>query len=87
MYNAETDHQVVPIGADLMHLLDNQDGAVIAAAARTSKGRWQVSADGADTVTVNDRTAAVTALTETALAVLGGTGYSTMVPHGLTAQP
>lgn len=85
MYDVKTDHKIVGHNPDLMQLYD-QDGTLIATAARTS-GVWTVDAAGVDDVTADTRQAAIMALTEQALAALGGTGYSTMVPHGLAEQP
>lgn len=85
MYTVRTDHQIVPFGADLMRLYD-RDGAVVVTAERTS-GTWTIHADTVDDVTADDRGAAVTAMTEQALAVLPGDGYSTFVPQGLLEQP
>ncbi|AER47583.1 minor tail protein [Mycobacterium phage DS6A] len=87
MYDVKTDHQVVPVGADLMQLVDCRTGALIATATRTGE-RWMVAADGGIAGgTVGARGEAITALVELALAALGGTGYSTLVPSGLSEVP
>lgn len=86
MYDARTDHQIVPFGDDLMQLFDSNNGTAIVTATRTD-GTWTVHAEGIDDVTAPDRPAAITALTEQALAALPGTGYSTTVPHGLAEMP
>ncbi len=85
MYAVKTDHQIVGINPDLMHLLD-ETGALIAAAERVD-GSWTITAEDVPDVTAASRGEAITALTEQALKALGGTGYSTMVPHGLSAAP
>lgn len=83
MYRVETDHQVVAFGHDRLALLNNADGATIATAVEDG-GTWTVTADGADPVTADSTMGAVDALTAMALTVLGGAGYSTLVPHGIT---
>lgn len=80
-----TDHQIVPFGDNLMGLFD-ANGTLIVSATRTETG-WEITADGADPVSVESRAAAVTALIDTALSVLPGDGYSCLVPRGLTDQP
>lgn len=86
MYDVRTDHQIVPFDTELMKLFNCEDSTVIVTATRT-EGAWTVHADGADDVIAPDRPAAITAMTEQALAVLPGTGYSTTVPHGLAELP
>ena len=85
MYDVRTDHQIVPFDTELMKLFNGDDGTVIVTATRADGvgGTWTVSAEGVADVTAADRQAAITAMTEQALAALGGTGYSTTVPHGL----
>ena len=85
MYDVRTDHQIVAFDSELMQLFDSATGAAIVTATRVGGvgGTWTVSADGVDDVTAADRQAAITAMIEQALAALGGTGYSTTVPHGL----
>lgn len=85
LYDVKTDHKIVGHNPDLMQLYD-QAGTLIATATRAD-GVWTVSADGITDVTADTRQDAIMALTEQALAALGGTGYSTMVPHGLAEQP
>lgn len=80
----KTDHQVVAFGADLMGLFDGE-GTLIVQAARV-EGGWQVTAEGVD-VLVENRKSAITGLTEVALQVLPGSGYSTLVPRGLEDLP
>lgn len=80
-----TDHQIVAFGNNLMGLFDG-DGTQLVTATRTETG-WEITADGADPVTATSRAEAVTAMTDTALAILPGDGYSCLVPHGLTDQP
>jgi hypothetical protein len=77
-----TDHQIVAFKNDTMILIDCGDGSTHATASR-SEGVWTVSADSVPDVSANSRPDAITALTEQALAALPGTGYSTLVPHGL----
>lgn len=86
MYDVRTDHQIVAFDTELMQLFNCEDGAVIVTASRAD-GIWTVHADGIDDVTAADRPAAITAMTEQALAVLPGTGYSTTVPYGLPELP
>lgn len=86
MFNVTTDHQVVPFSDDQMALFDAKSGNRIAVAVRAS-GSWTISADGIDDKTASDRSGAISALLDAALESLGGTGYSTMIPHGLTDQP
>lgn len=83
--HVKTDHQIVPFGDDLMGLFD-RDGAKLVTATRTETG-WEITADGADPVTVESVGEAVTALIDTALSILPGDGYSCLVPHTLTPQP
>lgn len=85
MYGVKTDHQIVAINKDLMHLIDEE--ATLIAAATRSDDEWTVTADGVEDVTTSTRSEAIIALTEQALASLGGTGYSTLVPRGLSDQP
>ena len=86
MYDVQTDHQILAFGADKMALFDRQSGNVIVEANRADDV-WTVHADGIDDTTAASRSEAVTAMTEHALAALPGTGYSTLVPYGLTEQP
>ncbi len=86
MYDVKTDHQIVAFDTELMQLFNCADGTVIVTASRAA-GTWTVHADGVDDVTAPDRQAAITAMTEQALAALGGTGYSTTVPYGLPELP
>lgn len=81
----KTDHQIVPFGDDVMGLFTSA-GELLVTATRGETG-WEITAEGADTTTVESRTAAVTALVDTALAVLPGDGYSCLVPRGLTDLP
>ena len=48
---------------------------------------WTIHVDGVDDVTADTRGEAITALTEQVLAVLPGSGYSTLVPQGLAGLP
>lgn len=84
--DVRTDHQIVAFGSEHMKLFDAATGDPIVTATR-SAGTWTVSADGVPDVTAADRPGAITAMTEQALAALGGTGYSTLVPYGLPEQP
>ncbi|KLO25912.1 hypothetical protein ABW16_21630 [Mycolicibacter heraklionensis] len=86
MFAVTTDHQIVPFSDDQMALFDAKTGNRIALAVRESEA-WTVSADGIDDRSAEDRPAAITALLDAAIEALGGTGYSTMVPHGLAEQP
>lgn len=83
MFDVKTDHQIVPFGSDLMRLFDGT-GNIIVTATRTGNG-WDVEATDAPGVSNRaTRSEAITAMINKALEVLPGTGYSTLVPHGLT---
>ncbi|ASR75884.1 minor tail protein [Mycobacterium phage Aziz] len=82
MYHVQTDHQVVGFGIDHMKLFDARTGEPLVSATRVD-GVWTVEAIGIPNVTAEDRPGALTAMTEQALASLGGTGYSTLIPHEL----
>ncbi|NOQ58409.1 hypothetical protein HGK73_10150 [Mycolicibacterium fortuitum] len=69
-----------------MKLFDATTGEPIVTATRED-GTWTVVADGIPDVTATDRGAAITAMTEHALAALPGTGYSTLVPRELSDLP
>lgn len=86
MYHVQTNHQIVGFGADHMKLFDATTGEPIVTATRTD-GTWTITADGIDDVTATDRGAAITAMTEHALAILPGSGYSTLVPRELSELP
>lgn len=86
MFEVRTDHKIVAFDTELMQLFNCADGVVIVTATRAD-GVWTVHADGVDDVTAPDRPAAITAMTEQALAALPGTGYSTTVPTDLADLP
>jgi hypothetical protein len=87
MFDVQTDHQVVPFGADNMGLFNASDGTPVALAGR-SGGIWTIHADGIDDVTTDNRGDAIDALKAHALALPGAkSGYSTTVPPGLREQP
>jgi hypothetical protein len=86
MYAVKTDHQIAAFGDDLMRLFDSATGEPIVTATRAD-GTWTVTADSVPDVTAADRSAALTAMTEQALAALPGAGYSTLIPHGLAELP
>lgn len=81
-----THHQVVALGDNLMQLRDRQTGQVIVSACRESD-TWSISCQGADNMAATSRSEAITAMTEQALKVLDGTGFSALVPHGLREMP
>lgn len=81
----KTNHQIVGFGTELMGLFDNE-GILLVSATR-SGGVWTVTAEGADPVTTTDRGEAITALIDTALTILPGTGYSCQVPHTVANLP
>ncbi|AXH46866.1 minor tail protein [Mycobacterium phage Aminay] len=86
--NVQTDHQILGFGHNKMLLLDSGTGNVIVEANRTADGQpWTVHTDGVDDATAASRSEAVTAMTEHALAVLPGTGYSTLLANGLLDLP
>ncbi|QNL30747.1 hypothetical protein SEA_ESTES_38 [Mycobacterium phage Estes] len=82
MYHVQTDHQVVGFGVDHMKLFDARTGEPLVSASRVD-GEWTIEATGIPDVTASDRGAALTAMTEQALASLSGNGYSTLIPHEL----
>lgn len=86
MYTVITDHQIVGFGTEHMKLFVSVTGDPIVTASRDA-GTWTVTADGVPDVTATDRAGAVTAMTEQALASLGGSGYSTIVPRELSELP
>lgn len=86
MYDAQTSHQIIAFGTELMQLFDSTDGTIVVTAERID-GTWTVKATGIDDVTAANRADAITALIDQALASLSGTGYSTLVPHGLPEMP
>jgi len=92
IYDVGTDHQIVSFGANRMVLFDADSGEVIVAAERPETGaKWAVTVelDGSNVkpVAADDRSAAITAMTEQALKALPGSGYSTRVPRGLSEAP
>jgi hypothetical protein len=82
--HVKTDHQIVAHGNDLMRLYDG-DGNALATAERSDNG-WTVTSNDGETTT-EDRVSAIAHMTDHALAVLPGDGYSTLVPHGLAEMP
>lgn len=85
MFEVETDLRIVPFGDNLMRIYQESDGSEVANATLAA-GVWTISDPAAKVPasTADSVQAAVLALTEHATTVLGGTGYSTIVPHGLT---
>lgn len=83
-----TDHQIMPFGDDTMALFEVQTGQQIVSAAREN-GAWTIHAHVGDIPddTAATRAEALTAMTEHALAALGGNGYSTLIPTGLADLP
>jgi hypothetical protein len=85
------DHQIVPHGADLMHLYDKQ-GNVLVTAERDGE-TWNVKAASTDETRHANRAEAIEAMwKDHAYNHLGpindqGHGYSTLIPHGLAEQP
>ena len=94
-YGVQTDHQILAFGEHLMQLFDTNTGQVVVTANRDSDtGIWTVQAAGVaekTAPTVNEsetpRSEVIQAMVDLALESLGGTGYSTLVPHGLPATP
>lgn len=94
MMDVQTDHQIVPFGADRMMLFD-ASGTVVVDCNRNPDGSWTAKAAGVPDVTMpaditggpTFRQGAITAMTNQALAASPGSGYSTMVPHGLAEMP
>jgi len=84
-----------------MMLFDNDAGTVVVDCNRNADGAWVSTAPGvADVTTPPDepnsngvggvttyRQGAITAMIEQALLASPGTGYSTLVPHGLPETP
>lgn len=85
MHQVQTDHQIVSANPDLM-LLIGEDGSTLVSAQR-SGGKWTIHADNIKDATASTRPDAIQALTDHALAASPGTGYSTLVPHGLPELP
>lgn len=77
----QTDHQIAAFGVDEMQLLDNTDSGKTLVTAIRADDVWTISAEGVDDVTAVDRATAITKMTEQALAILPGTGYSTFLPR------
>lgn len=86
MYHVQTNHQIVGFGTEHMKLFDATTGEPIVTATREGS-EWTITADGTPDATAPDRPAAITAMTEQALAALPGTGYSTLVPRELSDLP
>ncbi|MBY0442023.1 MAG: hypothetical protein K2Q25_07800 [Mycobacteriaceae bacterium] len=86
MYDIKTDHNLVARGFDVMELVD-QAGTPIVTGTRTGSGSWLIHADGVPDMRTSHRANAINAMIDHALAALGGTGYSTLVPHELAALP
>lgn len=99
MFDVGTDHRIVPGGSDLMQLQDaNTLTPIVTAARDTQTGVWTVHVEVPES-TVPDVTAptvvgspqprseVIQAMVNQALAALPGTGYSTVVPHGLPETP
>jgi len=81
-------HRITVINPDHMSLLDTDTGATIVTATRGGSNQpWIITADGVPDVTAPDRAGAIQAMTEQALAALGGSSYTTQVPPGLFDQP
>lgn len=80
MYKVQTDHRINAISATAMTLCDRNGRTIVTA--RRDGDTWMVTADGVPDVSVPSADA-ITAMTEHALNALGGSGYSTFVPHGL----
>lgn len=86
--DVQTDHRIVAFGADRMMLFDANEGQVIVDANRPNpEGEWTIVAEGVPDVTATTRPAAIQAMVDQALAALPGTGYSCIVPHGLSDLP
>lgn len=85
----QTHHQIIPISNDKMTMFCFHCGPTphqIVTADRDGDG-WTVTAEGADAVTAGTRRDAITAMLDTALAILPDDGYSVTVPHGLRDMP
>lgn len=76
-----TNHLVLPHGNDRMVLGDSDSGEALVLAERDGDG-WTVSAPwgDAETVAADSRGAAITAMTDMALALGSEVGYSAFVP-------
>lgn len=88
--DVKTDHQIVAFDDNMMMLFDNITGHVIVTAQRPNTGSPWTIHDNSGTVedaTSPDRPSAITAMTQHALDILPGVGYSTLVPHGLIETP
>lgn len=84
--HVETDHQILAVGGDKMTLFDPAAGKVHVTASRSTDG-WVIQAEGLHDITRGTREETIYAMTEHALALLPGTGYSTLVPTGLAELP
>lgn len=84
--HVQTDHHILAVGGDKMTLFDPEAGKVLVSATRMG-GSWTVHTEGLSDVSSPSRQAAIHAMTEHALTLLPGTGYSTLVPHGLAELP
>lgn len=92
--DVQTDHQIVAFGGDRMMLFDG-DGTAVVDCNRNADGSWTAKAAGVADVTMpadisggpTFRQGAINAMINQALAASPGTGYSTMVPHGLAEMP
>ena len=89
MHGVRTDHKVVVIGTNEMALVDpDPPNEPIVTARRTDSGKPCVGhAEGTPDKRIKDRYKAAFQMTEHALAVLPGKGYSTLFPHGLADIP
>ena len=91
MTTVRTDHQIVPFGDDLMKLFDKEGNTLAIAERPNADAPWNIHTDddGVPDDSATTREAAIYKMTEFVVAAksIEGTGFSTLVPHGLTEQP
>lgn len=85
VFRVVTDHEVEAVGQNRMRILDG-DGTPVVIARRTSTA-WVIVAAGVSNVTAQTRRGAIGDMMTQALASLGGTGFSTLVPYGIADLP
>lgn len=87
--DVQADHRIVAFGNDRMILFDAEDGNVIVECDREDDQHpWIVKPENGDpAASTASRTEAIQEMVNLALSILPGTGYSCIVPHGLSEMP
>lgn len=86
--DVQTDHRIVAFGEDRMMLFDANEGVVIVDCTRPdTNSPWTIIVEGLENVSAATRVEAIQTMIDQALASLPGTGYSCIVPHGLSEMP